>query len=125
MDNVDWLEDTPDGRNTSHYLLLVVFQRNIGEKRQFILQNINQKQNALTLNENSFKELLSCNKPNSSLFVRTSGCQNALVSTAEQQVRSKILNHRLYLRSLERLLVEEVAPDENEGEAAKTALLVE
>ena len=27
LDNIDWLEDTPDGKNTTHYLILSIFQR--------------------------------------------------------------------------------------------------
>ena len=29
IDNIDWLEDTPDGKNTSHYLQMSVFQRKV------------------------------------------------------------------------------------------------
>ena len=42
LDNVDWLEDTLDGKNTSHYLLLVVFARKVGENQPLILPDINQ-----------------------------------------------------------------------------------
>ena len=29
--NIDWLEDTPDGKSTSHYLQMSTFQRKIQE----------------------------------------------------------------------------------------------
>ena len=25
IDNIDWLEDTPDGKNTSHFLIVCIF----------------------------------------------------------------------------------------------------
>ena len=30
-DNIDWLKDTPDGKNTSHCLQMSIFQRKIQE----------------------------------------------------------------------------------------------
>ena len=48
IDNIDWQEDTPDGKNTSHYLLLCVFQHDNGEHVPLTL-DVDQKNTSLIL----------------------------------------------------------------------------
>ena len=120
LDNIDWLEDTPDGKNTSHFLLLVAFQRRVTERQSSVLLDIDQNQISLTLNNNSFNELIPYNKPNPSMFLRAPGCENACID--DQRVKSKILRPWLHLRSFERLIVD-TGPDGNndENEACESA----
>ena len=40
IDSIDWLEDTPDGKNTSHFLIAGIFQRRICERAPFTLNCI-------------------------------------------------------------------------------------
>ena len=37
IDNIDWLEDRANCKNTSHFLQHIVFQRKTGPDNQFIL----------------------------------------------------------------------------------------
>ena len=71
LDNVDWQEDTPDGKNTSHYLLLAAFQRKTKEISPVELSSLCQKQVSATLDENTFNDLLPYTKPPISQFQRS------------------------------------------------------
>ena len=52
-DNIDWLETTPDGENTSNLLGLSVFQPRINEKCEPIILDLENTE-SLTLINNSF-----------------------------------------------------------------------
>ena len=68
LDNIDWLEDTPDGKNTSHYLQMSVFQRNIQEPLPVSLNIEKDETQSLKLKPNSFNDLLLYQKPAKSQF---------------------------------------------------------
>ena len=57
IDNIDWLEDTPDGKNTSHYLQKNIFQRKIQELLPIKLNIKKEKTESLKLKSNSFNEI--------------------------------------------------------------------
>ena len=64
LDNIDWLEDTPDGKNTSHLLQLSVFQPRTQQKKpdysKFIM-DINKNKKS-TLDGHSFNDLFNATK---------------------------------------------------------------
>ena len=64
LDNIDWLEDSADGKKTSHLLQLSAFQPSGAEKRQnpFIM-DLSVSTQSCTLKPNDFNTLLECNKP--------------------------------------------------------------
>ena len=62
LDNIDFSEDTADGKHTTHILQLSVFQKRTRDSSQFIL-DVNQKNLSLKLKSNSFNELLPYSKP--------------------------------------------------------------
>ena len=72
LDNIDWLEDTPDGKNTSHLLQLSVFQPRTQQKKpdysKFIM-DINKNKKS-TLDGHSFNDPLKCNKPDKNQVTR-------------------------------------------------------
>ena len=62
LDNIDWLEDTPDGKKTSHLLQLCAFQPKRCQNLLPIVMDLNVT-DKLTLVSNNFGELLDCSKP--------------------------------------------------------------
>ena len=62
---LDWLEDAPDGKRTSHLLQLSLFQLRINEKCEPILLDSEKR---LTLTKNSFDQLLECETPPKEFF---------------------------------------------------------
>ena len=76
IDNIDWLEDTPDGKNTSHYLQKNIFQRKIQELLPIKLNIKKEKTESLKLKSNSFNEIWPYQKPNKSQFQGSPGCEN-------------------------------------------------
>ena len=104
IDNVDWQEDTPDGKNTSHYLLLAAFQRKVNNDSPISLPTLNQKQKSLTLDENTFNDLLPYSKPSKSHLQRSPGSTNAQFPSNSTDVDQNFTTW-LYLRSFEHLAV--------------------
>ena len=74
-DNIDWLKDTPDGKNTSHYLQMSIFQRKIQELLPIKLNIKKEETESLKLKSNSFNEILPYQKPNKSQFQQSPGCE--------------------------------------------------
>ena len=104
IDNVDWQEDTPDGKNTSHYLLLAAFQRKVNKDSPISLPTLNQRQQLLTLDENTFNDLLPYSKPSKSQFQRSPGSTNAQLPANTTDVNQNFTTW-LYMRSFEHLTI--------------------
>jgi len=62
LDNIDWLEDSADGKKTSHLLQLSAFQPNNSRNLSPFILDLNTTKTC-TLKTNNFNELLECNKP--------------------------------------------------------------
>ena len=92
LDNIDFTEDTADGKHNMHALQLSVFQKRTRDCSQFIL-DVNQKNVSLKLKSNSFNELLPCSKAKVSMFHRTSGCTNSMQHgvTVSQNLKNWLL----------------------------------
>ena len=91
IDNIDWLVDRANCKNTSHFLQHTVFQRKTVPDNQFIL-NL-EKPTSLQLKENTFNELLYHAKPSKANFQRTPGCINyqKIELTSNTQIRSNCI----------------------------------
>ena len=75
VDNIDCIEDTPDGKNTTNALQLSVVQcSNVNNSNPMTLHLDDTKE--LTLTPNSFNEIAKCDKPCKNNFERTGGCIN-------------------------------------------------
>ena len=80
IDNIDWLEVVPHGKNTSNYLKMGIFQRKVQELLPIKL-NIKMKETeSLELKPNSFNEVLLYLKPVKFQFQRTEGYENFSLS---------------------------------------------
>ena len=66
IDNFDEQVETFDGKNTVHYLLIVGFQRRVGEFEPLKLKL--EKTTKLTLHENTFADLLPCEESSNKQF---------------------------------------------------------
>ena len=75
LDNIDWLEDKPDGKNTTHYLILSIFQRKQNCSGNY-LPELDQHTTSLKLLENSFGVLLPHDKPVKGMSKRTEGASD-------------------------------------------------
>ena len=73
LDNIDFTEDTKDGRGTTHALNLVVFQQKIGPK-EFPKREVSQTSTSLTFDKNHFNELKYCKKHNKKEYSRNALC---------------------------------------------------
>ena len=104
LDNVDWQEDTQDGKNTSHYLLLAVFQRKNRETSPIALPSLNQKQMSANLIDNTFNDLLPHSKPPWSQFQRSPGSIDASLPVSLLDSEQNFMPW-LCFRSYEQLLV--------------------
>ena len=100
LDNIDWLEDTPDGKNTTHYLILSIFQRSQSNTGNYSLE-IDQDTPSLKLLENTFGLLLPHEKPVKNMFKRTKGSSEFQVKNV--YLRGDNIRHWLLVRSLEYL----------------------
>ena len=58
IDNIDWLQNTPDGKNTSHYLQMSIFRRKIQELLHIRLNIRKEEIESSKLKSNSFNEIL-------------------------------------------------------------------
>ena len=75
VDNIDFIEDTPDGKNTTHALQLSVVQcSNVTNSNPMTHQLDDTKE--LTLKPNYFNEIAKCDKPCENNFERTEVCRN-------------------------------------------------
>ena len=68
-ENIDFSGDTKDGRDTATALNLAVFQQKSGPEFE-----ISQNCSSLTLEENSFNDLLYSEKPNKKDYSRNALC---------------------------------------------------
>ena len=75
LDNIDFIEDTHDGKNTTHALQLRVFQISNSDRKDPLILDLNDTKE-LTLKPNSFNEIANCDKPCKNNFERTDGCCN-------------------------------------------------
>ena len=75
IDNIDFIEDTPDGKGTTHALIMSIFQKRVVDPIPFCLDVV-QQTSSLTLKKNSFNELQRYSKPQKSLCKRSNGCAN-------------------------------------------------
>ena len=62
IDNIDFIEDTPDGKGTTHALIMTIFQKRLVDPASFCL-DVKQQTTSLTLKKNSFNELQRYSKP--------------------------------------------------------------
>ena len=76
IDNIDWLEEVPDGKNTSHYLQISNFQRKVQELLPIKLKIKKEETESLELKPNFFNEILPYLKPNKSQFQWSEGYEN-------------------------------------------------
>ena len=115
LDNVDWQEDTPDGKHTSHYLLLAVFQRKVKENCPIALPTLCQNQSSATLDDNEFNDLLPYSKPSISKFQRSPGSTDAQLpaSTIDSEQN---FTPWLSFRSYEHMLVKDDEQNNDEGD---------
>ena len=74
LDNIYWLEDTPNDKNMSHALQLSVIQPCVNEKCEPIVLNLENTQ-SLTLIDNPFNQLLDRDTPTKEMTHRPHGCQ--------------------------------------------------
>ena len=51
IDNIDWQEDTPDGKNTTHMLMICIMQRRTCKPAPLSLE-LDPKTSSLTLKDN-------------------------------------------------------------------------
>ena len=102
LDNIDWDEDSPDGKNSTHMLMICIMQRRSCDPRPIIL-NLDRKTKSLTIKQNNF-ELSPCHKPSQKSFSRTPGCSSFTLSDVDGDRRG---NWRPWLigRSLERVFL--------------------
>ena len=77
LDNVDWNEDRPDGKGTSHLLQLTICQKKLHDHQSLQLQ-LDHRTTSLMLKPNKFDKLDSCDRPIKSHFKKSSGCKNFL-----------------------------------------------
>ena len=105
IDNIDWLEDTPDGKNTSHYLQMSIFQRKMQESLPISLNIEKDNTQSLTLKSNSFHDLLPYQKPNKSQFHRSPGCKT-FCRTMNTCFPCLFFDTWIAFRSLGRFLIE-------------------
>ena len=77
LDNIDFLEDTPDGKNTTHALQLSVFQSSNGTNCNTMSLHLDLSDTKeLTLKPNACNRIIKCNKPGKNNYKRTDGCSN-------------------------------------------------
>ena len=76
IDNIDWLEEVPDGKNTSHYLQMSNFQRKVQELLPIKLKIKKEETESLELKPNFFNEILPYLKPNKSQFQWSEGYED-------------------------------------------------
>ena len=105
IDNIDWQEDTHDGKNTTHMLMICIMQRRTCKPIPLSLE-LDTKTAALTLKDNSFHELIPCNKPSKTKFTRTPGCNAFSVSQVSDNKRG-IWRCWVTIRCFERLFLRE------------------
>ena len=71
IDNVDFEEETPDGKRTTQLLMMAAFQRKFPDEIETQLNLVRmQKSSSLKLVDNCFNEILLCTKPKRVLFCR-------------------------------------------------------
>ena len=68
IDNIDWSEEVPDGKNTSNYLQMSIFQRKAKELLPIKLKIKKEETKSLELKLNFFNKILLYLKPNKSQF---------------------------------------------------------
>ena len=57
IDNIDWLDEVPDGKNTSHYLQMSNFQRKVQELLPIKLKIEKEETESLELKRNFFNKI--------------------------------------------------------------------
>ena len=95
------LEDTPDGKNTAHYLILSIFQRKQNCSGNYSPE-LDQHRTSLKLLENSFGVLLPHDKSVKGMSKRTEGASDFNVRNVN--TKEETIQHWLIIRSLENLL---------------------
>ena len=102
LDNIDWLEDSADGKKTSHLLQLSAFQPNNSRNLSpFILDLKTTK--TCTLKTNNFNELLECNKPRTNDVTREPD-HTQFNSQSIDKIESPTMNTWTAMKSFEVLL---------------------
>ena len=76
IDNIDWFQEVPDGKNTSNYLQMSIFQRKVQEFLPIKLKIKKEETESLEKKPNSFNEILPYLKPNKSQFQQSEGYEN-------------------------------------------------
>ena len=74
LDNIGWLEDSLDGKNTTHMLQLSVFQPKTGNPPNPIQLDLCSDSKNLILDSNNINQLLECSNPLQSRIQKTEGC---------------------------------------------------
>ena len=100
------VEDTPDGKNTTHYLILSIFQRKQNCSGNY-LPELDQHTTSLKLLENSFGVILPHDKPVKGMSKRTEGASDFNVRSVN--IKGETTQHWLFIRSLEILLCDNSA----------------
>ena len=98
LDNIDWLEDTPDGKNTTHYLILSIFQRKQNCSGNYLPELV-QHTTSLKLLENSFGVLLPHDKPVKGMSKHTEGASDfnvRNVNTKEETIQHWLLIYEVW-----------------------------
>ena len=76
IDNVDFEEDTPDGKRTTHVLMMAAFQRKFPDENETQLKLVRtQTSSSFKLVDNSFNEILLCTKPKKEFYFAIRGKQ--------------------------------------------------
>ena len=98
LDNIDFSEDTPEGKATTHALNLVVFQQKITkhEASKIRLPPLCGKK----LLPNTFHDLLECHPPSKKHFCRTDGCVDFKCSSI-LDMKLSVTGNWLFLKSSE------------------------
>ena len=76
IDNIDWLEEVPDGKNTSHYLQMSNFQRKVQELLPIKLKIEKEETESLELKCNFFNKIYPYLKLNKSQFQWSEGYED-------------------------------------------------
>ena len=76
IDNIDWSEKVPDGKNTSNYLQMSIFLKKVQELLTIKLKIKKEETESLELKPNFFNEILPYVKPNKSQFQWSEGYED-------------------------------------------------
>ena len=102
LDNIDWLEDSADGKKTSHLLQLSAFQPNNSRNLSPFILDLNTTKTC-TLKTNNFNELLECNKPRTNDVTREPD-HTQFNSQSIDKIESPTMNTWTAMKSFEVLL---------------------